>query len=287
MKTSQRLVRGAVATGIAASALVLAGCGSGGGDYALPPAEMAMQESTVVDAGAMNDAPMGAERTQVEQQVITSAYVDIRVSDVSESLDALKAAISAYDGTIANEALTQYDGDQQATLTARIPQANLSAFLEDIDAVGQVESRSINSTDVTMQVVDVQARLDALEASLTRLRALQAQADTIADLVAIEAELANRQAERDSLVSQLEYLSDQVAMSTVNFTLLPEVSVGVAEPDFIRGLSNGWNALLGLGAGFITAIGFALPFLIVAAMIGALIGVILGVRRRRKAANRD
>jgi hypothetical protein len=248
---------------------------------------MAMQESTVVDAGAMNDAPMGAERTQVEQQVITSAYVDIRVSDVSESLDALKAAISAYDGTIANEALTQYDGDQQATLTARIPQANLSAFLEDIDAVGQVESRSINSTDVTMQVVDVQARLDALEASLTRLRALQAQADTIADLVAIEAELANRQAERDSLVSQLEYLSDQVAMSTVNFTLLPEVSVGVAEPDFIRGLSNGWNALLGLGAGFITAIGFALPFLIVAAMIGALIGVILGVRRRRKAANRD
>jgi sorbitol-specific phosphotransferase system component IIBC len=230
---------------------------------------------------------MGAERTQVEQQMITSAYVDIRVSNVSESLDELKAAISEYDGTIANEALTQYDGDQQATLTARIPQANLSAFLEDIDAVGQVENRSINSTDVTMQVVDVQARLDALEASITRLRALQAQADTVADLVAIEAELANRQAERDSLASQLEYLSDQVAMSTVSFTLLPEVSVGVAEPDFIRGLSNGWNALLGLGAGLITAIGFAVPFLIVAAVIGAVIGVILGARRRRKAANRD
>ncbi|MFM1917676.1 MAG: hypothetical protein RJB01_1191, partial [Actinomycetota bacterium] len=148
MKTSQRLIRGAVATGLLASTLVLAGCGSGGGDYTLPPTEMAMQESAPLDAGAMNEAPMGAERTQVEQQMITSAYVDIRVSNVSESLDELKAVVSTYDGTIANEALTPYDGDQQATLTARIPQANLSAFLEDIDAVGQVESRSINSTDV-------------------------------------------------------------------------------------------------------------------------------------------
>lgn len=241
----------------------------------------------VVDAGAMNDAPMGAERTQVEQQVITSAYVDLRVANVAESLNELKAAVSAYSGTIANEALSQYDGDKQATLTARIPQDNLAAFLDDVKDVGEVQNLSINSTDVTMQVVDVQARLDALEASLDRLRALQAEANTVTDLVSIESELAARQAERDSLVSQLEYLQDQVAMSTVSFTLLPEVSVGVTEPDFLRGLSNGWNALLGLGAGFITAIGFALPFLIVAVVIGALLGVVIGARRRRRAANRD
>lgn len=287
MKASQTLIRGAVIASLLASALVLTGCGGGGDDYALPPAEMAMQESAVVDAGAMNDAPMGAERTQVQQQVITSAYVDMRVSNVEESLDELKAAVATHSGTIANEALMQYDGDLQATLTVRIPQDNLNAFLDDASAVGQVESRSINSTDVTMQVVDVQARLDALEASLTRLRALQAQASTVTDLVAIEAELASRQAERDSLASQLEYLSDQVAMSTVSFTLLPEVSVGVAEPDFIRGLSNGWNALLGLGAGFITALGFAVPFLIVAAVIGGILGAVLGARRRRRTASRD
>lgn len=287
MKTSQTLLRGTVISGFIAGALLLAGCSGSSDNYALPPAEMAMEESMVVDAGAMNDAPMGAERTQVEQQVITSAYVDLRVANVAESLNELKAAVSAYSGTIANEALSQYDGDKQATLTARIPQDNLAAFLDDVKDVGEVQNLSINSTDVTMQVVDVQARLDALEASLDRLRALQAEANTVTDLVSIESELAARQAERDSLVSQLEYLQDQVAMSTVSFTLLPEVSVGVTEPDFLRGLSNGWNALLGLGAGFITAIGFALPFLIVAAVIGALLGVVIGARRRRRAANRD
>lgn len=287
MKTSQTLLRGTVISGFIAGALLLAGCSGSSDNYALPPAEMAMEESMVVDAGAMNDAPMGAERTQVEQQVITSAYVDLRVANVAESLNELKAAVSAYSGTIANEALSQYDGDKQATLTARIPQDNLAAFLDDVKDVGEVQNLSINSTDVTMQVVDVQARLDALEASLDRLRALQAEANTVTDLVSIESELAARQAERDSLVSQLEYLQDQVAMSTVSFTLLPEVSVGVTEPDFLRGLSNGWNALLGLGAGFITAIGFALPFLIVAVVIGALLGVVIGARRRRRAANRD
>lgn len=287
MKTSRSLIRGAVGTGLLASALLLAGCGGGGDDYALPPAEMVTQESAVVDAGTMNDAPMGAERTQVEQQVITSAYVDMRVSNVSESLDALKTAVAAHSGTIANEALMQFDGDLQATLTARIPQDNLNAFLDSIDEVGQVENRSINSTDVTMQVVDVQARLNALESSITRLRSLQTQADNVTDLVAIEAELATRQAERDSLASQLEYLSDQVAMATVSFTLLPEVSVGVAEPDFIRGLSNGWTALLGLGAGLVTAIGFAVPFLLVAAVLGVLLGVVLGTWRRRRKTHHD
>lgn len=287
MNRSQTVRRGSVIAGLLAGTFLLVGCVGGAENYALPPAEMAMQESQVVDAGAMNDAPMGAERTQVEQQVITSAYVDLRVTNVAESLGDLKAAVATYSGTIANEALTQYDGDKQATLTARIPQENLAAFLDDVKDVGEVQNQSINSTDVTMQVVDVQARLDALEASLNRLRTLQAQAGTVTDLVAIESELAARQADRDSLVSQLEYLQDQVAMSTVSFTLLPEVSVGVTEPDFLRGLSNGWNALLGLGAGLITAIGFALPFLVVAAVIGGLLGLVIGARRRRKAAHRD
>ena len=287
MNRSQTVRRGSVIAGLLAGTFLLVGCVGGAENYALPPAEMAMQESAVIDAGAMNDAPMGAERTQVEQQVITSAYVDLRVTNVAESLGDLKAAVATYSGTIANEALTQYDGDKQATLTARIPQENLAAFLDDVKDVGEVQNQSINSTDVTMQVVDVQARLDALEASLNRLRTLQAQAGTVTDLVAIESELAARQADRDSLVSQLEYLQDQVAMSTVSFTLLPEVSVGVTEPDFLRGLSNGWNALLGLGAGLITAIGFALPFLVVAAVIGGLLGLVIGARRRRKAAHRD
>jgi hypothetical protein len=108
---------------------------------------------------------------------------------------------------------------------------------------------------------------------------LQAQAANVADLVAVETELANRQAELESLQSQRDYLGDQVAMSTVTITLVPEVGAVTTTPDFLRGLETGWNALLSTGGVLVTAAGFIIPFAVV---IGIIVLVIRWIIRRKK-----
>lgn len=259
-----------LAAAAAVMVLGLAGCGGGSTDQAMmaegamPAAEMPMTDTK---------APV------VEQQVIRTAYVTIRVSDVTAGVAEVRSAVNATGGTISTEDVSRYDGSQTATLTVRIPAEDLDAFLAGLADLGTIEQSSISAADVTTQVIDLDARITSLKGSIARLTELQAQAANVADLVAVETELANRQAELESLQSQRDYLGDQVAMSTVTITLVPEVGAVTTTPDFLRGLETGWNALLSTGGVLITAAGFIIPFGIV---IGIIVLVIRWIIRRRK-----
>lgn len=87
--------------------------------------------------------------------------------------------------------------------------------------LGEVLSLNVVAEDVTAQGADLDARIGALEVSITRLRQLLATAETTKDLIDIEAELTARQAELDSLVAQRAALSDQVAQSTLVVSVSP------------------------------------------------------------------
>jgi hypothetical protein len=259
-----------LAAAAAVMVLGLAGCGGGSTDQAMmaegamPAAEMPMMDGK---------APV------VEQQVIRTAYVTIRVSDVTAGVADVRSAVNATGGTISTEDVSSYDGSQTATLTVRIPAEDLDAFLTGLADLGTIEQSSISAADVTVQVIDLDARITSLKGSIARLTELQSQAANVADLVAVETELANRQAELESLQSQRDYLGDQVAMSTVTITLVPEIGAVTTTPDFLRGLETGWNALLSTGGVLVTAAGFIIPFAVV---IGIIVLVIRWIIRRKK-----
>ena len=70
-------------------------------------------------------------------------------------------------------------GDQDggsATLTLRVPADDLTDILERLKALGEVQEVSLNSSDVTMETQDLDARISALSASIDRLLGLLATA---------------------------------------------------------------------------------------------------------------
>ena len=96
----------------------------------------------------------------------------------------------------------------------------------------------------------IDARIEALQASVDRMLALLAEADDTADLITIESELTARQAELDGLTAQRDWLADQVDYSTLTVELLSEGIAPDAGPDdFWSGLAAGWEALVGFLAG--------------------------------------
>lgn len=263
-------VKKLLAAAAAVMILGLAGCGDGSSDQAMmaegamPAAEMPMAD---------------AKSPVIDQQIIRTAYVTVRVADVTDGVTEVRAAVAAAGGTISTEDLTNYDGAQNATLTVRVPAEDLDSFLAGLADLGTIEQTSISAADVTTQVIDLDARITSLKGSIARLTELQSQAANVADLVAVETELANRQAELESLQSQRDYLGDQVAMSTVTITLVSEVNAVSTTPDFLRGLETGWNALLSAAGALVTAAGFIIPFAIV---IGIIVLVVRWIIRRRK-----
>lgn len=250
--------------------LLLAGCGSGS-----PGASEAMAPEAAVGETKQDPTTISGP------QIIRTAYVDIRVVDVAEATANLIAATAASSGAIDSQSVNSDGTSTYANIVIRVPSATLDAFVTDLSQLGTVISVSINAQDVTTQVVDLDARIQVLQTSIDRLKVLQEQAASVADLVAVESELASRQGELDSLTAQRTYLGQQVAMSTLTVSISPitELTSSTA-PGFLAGLQNGWSAFLALIAFLITSAGFLVPFIIIGAII--VIPVITIAIKRKK-----
>ena len=240
----------------------------------------------------MMDAALGPEAMQaqgdrdaasVQQQVIKTATISIRVDDVTTTGAKVVSLVTVNEGFVQQQDLSNSDETTYETITARVPADRLDAFISEVSALGSVQSLTSQAADVTQQVVDLDARIGALQTSAKRLEELLAATSSVADLVAVETELANRQAELDSLISQRDYLRDQVSYSTVTVSLSPVVeSIGATPPGFVSGLQNGWTALVMLVGVAITAVGFLLPFVLIAAAIAVPIIIAINAMGRRR-----
>lgn len=276
MKLASPRIFAAGLTALAAT-LALTACGN---TSAPSSAEFATDSAAGSSAEKIATAPGATTPFNIESQIIRTAALTIRVTDVEDAVSNVREATTAVGGVITSEDFVDLDGSKNATLIVKVPADRLDGFLAGLGGVGSVQQSNVTASDVTTQVIDLEARITALEASIARLRELQAQAETIADLIAVETELANRQAELDSIQSQRDYLGEQVAMSNVSIYLQPALG-GVTQPDFLRGLANGFNALLNTLGGLVVAAGFLLPFGVVVLLIFFFVRAVQKRRRGR------
>jgi hypothetical protein len=180
----------------------------------------------------------------------------------------------------------------RAILELRIPSDRLTATLDELKQLGELEELALSSDDVTIEVRDLEARTGALRSSIERLLALQTAAADVADLIALESAISDRQAELESLEAQQRYYADQVSLSTIVLTLGSEESAPLDVPDsFWTGLSTGWESLLAFLGGSLVVLGVVLPWLLVLGVLGILAWAIArnvrGRRRSRIAASND
>jgi Domain of unknown function (DUF4349) len=274
-----------------ATAFLLAGCSatSGtdaaveGGAPAVAGDMMVTEEMPAGEAMPADGKSATLPTVTTERQIIKTGYVSMQVDDVTASAFDVHALIKKRNGLVSSED-TQSSGDMTySNITAQIPAADLDAFIADVSALGTVTSINVNAQDVTTQVVDLDARIKALKTSIDRLTQLLAEASRIEDLLAIETQLSQRQAELDALTAQRTWLGDQVAMSTVTVSLSPVTQIAdVDAPGFLSGLQSGWSAFLSLIMVAVTAVGFLLPFLLVLALLAIPVTLVIVRQARRR-----
>jgi uncharacterized coiled-coil protein SlyX len=212
---------------------------------------------------------------QVGRQLVRTAQLTVEVDDAARATRAVRTAAAGAGAIVTQE----QSGDSGSWMVLRVPADSLDRLIEDLAALGKVTGRSSQVVDATERVVDLDARVASQKASVDRVRDLLTKAQSIGDVVAIESELARREADLDSLTSRLTALRDQVAMSTLTVDLRgPSLAPPPADRagGFLGGLSAGWEGLLALGTVVAAVVGFLLPFLPVVAL---LVGIGWMVRR--------
>jgi hypothetical protein len=167
------------------------------------------------------------------------------------------------------------------TVTLSVPADSLDTALDQLTRVGTVLQRTLSSQDVTAQYIDTDSRLQTMRASLARVRALMVQAKDIGQVVALEGELSQREADLESLESQLGALKNSVERSSLTIWLSTPENTPVTHTGFVAGLRSGWDAFTASLSGLLTAIGAVLPFAAVSALVAAALWRLLRRRRER------
>lgn len=273
-----------ITAALALSAVSLAGCTSGA-DMSASGGAPSVPVAPAPDLGKGVEYAPGAD-VVVGPQIITTVQLTVTVEAPIDSADEAARIVDRAGGTVASrtERAASEHAPGQAQLTLRIPSAKLTATLEELKQLGTARDTSINSTDVTTQAEDLDARITALRTSVDRLLSLMSKATSTQDLITIESALSDRQANLESLEAQKRSLDDQVQLSTVSLSLVSEQDTPAETPDtFWTGLVTGWNTFVGFVGVALVVIGVLIPWIIAAGVVTAIVLVWVKLAKTRKA----
>lgn len=245
---------------------------------------------TAGDSAARPSAATGSPATRpperLDRAVIATGTVSLRSDDVSRVRRDVQRVVDAHRGTIAEEN-TESDDEgraQYARLVVRVPASQFDEAMSALEGIGELRSAQRSAEDVTTQVIDNDVRVRAQESSLRRVETLLARADSLQQIIWIESQLTQRQAELDSLKSQQSWLSDQTTLSTITVdierTTKPDDGPEHADAGFLAGLRGGLDALGASASALATIVGALLPWAVLVALVGLPLRLVLRRRRR-------
>ena len=211
--------------------------------------------------------------------IVRYGNLSLEVNDVDDALGRVTTIIDSAGGYISSSSRSGEGEYLYLSVTLRVPAAEFSAVMASLRSEGEVLYEDIYSYEVTMQVLDLEARLENLRASEDAFLNLLDRAQTVADVVAVQTELSRIQGDIESFEAQLSGVKNQVEMASVMLSLsLPVSPINAASGDFDLGyeISNALANLINVGRAVFTAainiVVIGIPIAVIGALFGSLIG---------------
>lgn len=276
---------------------VLTGCGAASkNDMAAPeaPAEGSMEMAEEEFLYGESATESGSTTVLPEnQKLIRTVYMDAETLDMNPLMRWIENRVAELGGYFEEKSIrrsgSRDDGSyyQYADLMIRIPAENLDQFVSQVGDNANITSTSETTENVTLTYVSTQSRVLALETEQTRLLELLENAETMEDLLTIEARLTDVRWELENYASQLRVLDNQVSYSTIYLDIREvDVPTVMAERTVWQKIGDGFtenaaDVLEGLVNTFIWVL-TAIPYLIPLALIGGAVVLILRLTVLRK-----
>jgi hypothetical protein len=224
--------------------------------------------------------------TRPDLLIIRRGSIAIQVADIDVALADAGGAIASLGGYESGSTRTGRGNGARAEVMYRFPASSWQAALVAIRGVGEeVLDEQSETTDVTGEVVDIEARIRNLQVTEAAMQSIMDRATVIKDVLSVQAELTRVRSEIEQLTSKAANLRDDAAMSTLSVAfVLPETpAVARQEAAFDPGAEAeaATARLVGiLQALAVAGIWFAIVWLPVLVVLGVAAGVTFLVVRR-------
>ena len=273
--------------------LSLTACGGSTGNATYKLESAAVSAPMMADdsaAGLTTNSSTPSASVPEGRKWIITVDMSVETEDLETLQEALVEHIEGMDGYVEDQSI--YNGStyasrryRNANLTIRIPADRIDSFTKEVDAIANVVSNNLRREDVTLQYVDTEGRVKALKTEETRLLELLADAQTMSDLLEIEAQLSDVRYELESYTSKLRTLDNQIDYATV-YLFIEEVQeyTPVEEPTLWERITDGFaDSIEGLGESLQNLLVFlimSIPYVLVYG--GAAILIFLLIRKITK-----
>ncbi len=266
--------------------------------YDAESSEMLMDNAT--DGFASDDSAAGNTSitpTDTNRKIIYTSWMQLQAKDYYETANAVIAAVENAGGYISSKYIYDQpyeDSVPYGSYECRIPVDNYSQFISEVDGAGYVLSLEENSEDVTLQYVDIEARLTSLRTQEESLFVMLEQAADVETLITVQNSLMEVQYQIESFTSQLRTLEDLVSYSTVTVDIeevyeytppTPETFTSRIQSAFTESWEDFGYAAQDFAVGFV----YVLPGLLVLAVVVLIIVLIIrkaSKNAKKKAAQR-
>lgn len=286
--------------------LSLTGCGSNGASmekseavYNRAPGAAADSYYAEMDgpvetmASGLSSAESGstAQQLPANRKLIRTIYIDAETEDLTALQEALTQQIAQLGGYV--EAKELYNGSNYAgyirrnlNMTVRIPAEKADAFVSNVSEQSNIVSSNESMDDVTLQYVDTESHVKALETEQDRLLELLEQAADLKDILTLEEHLTSVRYQLERYASQLRSLENQVTYATIHLSVT-EVKeytpVVKEEPTAWERISKGFvTSLKDIGEGateFFIWVVVNSPYLLIWGVV--ILVAVLVIRKRR------
>jgi hypothetical protein len=232
-----------------------------------------------------------------ERKIIKNGSLSLVVKNVESALLTVSTITNSVGGFVESSSVNEYEtyraypeaaapSAKHGYATIRVPSENFDGAMASLKGLAvRVENEQSNSSDVSAQYVDLEAQLKNYRAEEEQYQEIMERAEKIEDVLQVAVRLSDVRGRIERTQGQLNLLSRQVSMSTINVSLTPEANPIQATEDWRpmsvlkESLKNTLAEAIDLTYGLIRFTA-ALPILILYVAFYALI--LLGIFRATK-----
>jgi hypothetical protein len=213
-----------------------------------------LESSVKARAGAAN-APLESEPSDnyaetpaiYDRKVIRSGSLELRVKSIEETERQVTKYVEGIRGYVENTTSSNLDGRTPGmTIVVRVPQAKFSTAMAAFEKLGERTGKDIQASDVTQQIVDLDARLKNLRSQEETYRAILRTARRVGEIIDVQERLSGIRGEIESMQAQRDSMSKLASLSTISVHLKQRPPAEKAVGGWAE---DSWaNATDGLGA---------------------------------------
>ncbi len=232
--------------------LALTGCGGAAkAENSMAPGD-AYDRADIIYGGA--EVPEEGLKTESvtttslpqDRKLIRTITIQAETEDLNPLLEYVNTSISQLGGYVQSK--NQHNGSiysgyrtRRVSMTVRIPAELADKFVATVGANANVVSSSETIDDVTLQYVDTESQVKALETEQEQLIELLDQAETLEDILKIQDRLTDVRYELERFASRLRTLDNQIDYATIHLSIdeVKEYTPVMEEDTFWQRITTG------------------------------------------------